>query len=312
MRRSSSRAIGSPVRRVVRDAAVVGEGPVWDDRLERLLWLDIERGLVHVTDPATGVDRVIAVGQPIGAIAPSEDGTYVAAARDGFGRLDVTAGTFELLAAVELDDPSTRMNDGKVDPAGRFWAGTMARDERPGAGSLYRFDGDGSVTRHLGGLTISNGLDWTADGRTMYFVDSPTQRIDAISFDAAAGALGERRPFAAVDRSLGLPDGLTVDADDHVWVAVWGGWCVLHLDPSGREVGRLAVPAAQPSSVAFGGPDLGDLFITTATEGLQVPDPSQPDAGSLFVCRPGPQGRLPRRFRWVAPPVADGYDLAAD
>jgi len=255
---------------------------------------------------------VIAVGQPIGAIAPSEDGTYVAAARDGFGRLDVTAGTFELLAAVELDDPSTRMNDGKVDPAGRFWAGTMARDERPGAGSLYRFDADGSVTRHLGGLTISNGLDWTADGRTMYFVDSPTQRIDAISFDAAAGALGERRPFAAVDPSLGLPDGLTVDADDHVWVAVWGGWCVLHLDPSGREVGRLAVPAAQPSSVAFGGPDLGDLFITTATEGLQVPDPSQPDAGSLFVCRPGPQGRLPRRFRWVAPPVADGDDLAAD
>jgi sugar lactone lactonase YvrE len=295
MRRSSSRAIAT----VVREAAIIGEGPVWDDRLGRLLWLDIAQGLVHVTDPSTGVDRAIVVGQPVGAIAPSVDGTYVAAVRDGFGRLDVGAGTFELVAAVEGGDRSTRMNDGKVDPAGRFWAGTMALDERPGAGSLYRFDPDGSVTRHLTGLTISNGLDWTADGHTMYFVDSPTQRVDAITFDAMPGTLGERRPFATIDASLGVPDGLTVDAEDHVWVAVWGGWCVLHLDPSGREVERLPVPAAQPSSVAFGGPDLRDLFITTATDGLQIPDPTQPDAGSLFVCRPGPQGRSPRRFRWA-------------
>jgi sugar lactone lactonase YvrE len=296
MRRSSS---SEPVvRRVVRETAIIGEGPVWDDRLGRLLWLDIAHGLVHVTDPTTGSDRVLAVGQPVGAIAPGEDGTYVAAAHDGFGRLDLAAGVFELLAAVERDDASTRMNDGKVDPAGRFWAGTMALDGRPGAGSLYRFDPDGSVTRHLTGLTISNGLDWTADGRTMYFIDSPTHRVDAIAFDAPGGVLGERRPFATIDPSLGVPDGLTVDADDHVWVAVWGGWCVLHLDPSGREVGRVPVPAAQPSSVAFGGPDLRDLFITTATEGLQVPDPTQPDAGSLFACQPGSQGRPPRRFRW--------------
>jgi sugar lactone lactonase YvrE len=192
MRPSSSPAVAT----VVREAAIIGEGPVWDDRLGRLLWLDIGQGLVHLTDPATGVDREIVVGQPVGAIAPSEDGTYVAAARDGFGRLDVGAGTFELAAAVERDDASTRMNDGKVDPAGRFWAGTMALDTRPDAGSLYRFDPDGSVTRHLTGLTISNGLDWTADGRTMY---SSTRDGEARSVRRDGGTLGERRPFATID-----------------------------------------------------------------------------------------------------------------
>ena len=199
-----------------------------------------------------------------------------------------------LVAAVEADDPATRMNDGKVDPAGRFWAGTMLDDEGPGGGALYRLDADLRVTQMLKPVSIANGLDWTDDGREMLYIDTTTQRVDRIEYDAATGDLGARRPWVTIPEGAGHPDGMTLDAEGCAWVAMWGGWCVVRFSPDGVPVSRIDVPAASASSCAFGGPDLDQLFITTA----QWPDPdtAAPGAGGLYVARPGVRGRPPTAF----------------
>ena len=150
------------------------------------------------------------------------------AVASGFARLDLDSERFEMLAAVEADRPQNRMNDGNCDGAGRFWAGTMALDERPGAGALYRLDPDLTVHTMLTGVTISNGLDWSPDARLLYYVDSPTQRIDVFDFEVATGSMANRRTFAVVPADAGVPDGLTVDAAGFVWLALWGGAGLIH------------------------------------------------------------------------------------
>jgi sugar lactone lactonase YvrE len=276
----------------------LGEGPVWDEREGCLWWVDIMGKAVHQTDPATGEDRTIPVGQLIGAVALRASGGLVVAVSEGFAALDPQSGQMELLAPVESDDPTTRMNDGKVDPAGRFWAGTMGVDHRAGAGTLYRLDPDRRVTAMVSDVTISNGLDWSLDGRTMYYIDTRTQRVDQFAFDAASGEIADRRPFITIREGAGSPDGMTVDADGHLWVALWNGWGVERYAPDGRLDLRIDVPAAEASSCTFGGPDLDVLYITTAQEGFPAGGmPDQPHAGGVFACRPGPRGRPPFMYR---------------
>jgi sugar lactone lactonase YvrE len=189
------------------------------------------------------------------------------------------------------------MNDGKCDAAGRFWAGTMALDERGGAGALYRLDPDGHVETMIDGVTISNGLDWSDDGRLMYFIDTPTQSVDVFDFDLASGRIANRRSFARIDPVDGAPDGLTLDAEGFVWVALWGGSRVRRYAPDGALDSIVRVPATYVTSCAFGGADLGDLYITTARIKLSEADrASQPLAGGLFRARPGVRGRPPHRF----------------
>jgi sugar lactone lactonase YvrE len=277
--------------------AALGEGPVWDDREGCLWWVDIMGEAIHRTDPASGRDEIVPIGQLVGAVALRESGGLVAAVRDGFVAVDPASGRLDLLAPVERDDPTTRMNDGKVDPAGRFWAGTMGIDPRPGVGTLYRLDPDLRVTAVLRGTTISNGLDWSLDGRIMYYIDTPTRRVDRFAFEPASGALADRAPAIAIREGAGGPDGMTVDAEGFLWVALWDGWAVERYSPEGRLDRRVEVPAQQASSCAFGGPDLDLLFITTAQEGFPSGGlPEQPHAGGLFVCRPGVRGRAPFRF----------------
>ncbi len=189
------------------------------------------------------------------------------------------------------------MNDGKVDPSGRFWAGSMAKDERAGAGTLYRLDPDRSVTPMVDGLTIPNGLDWSADGRTMFYIDTTTNRVDAFDYDDAAGTIAGRRPAVLVDPGRGFPDGMTLDAEGFLWVALFDGWGVHRYAPDGRLDRRIEVPAAQVTSVAFGGRDYDELYITTGQEGFPAGGlPGQPHAGGVFRCRPGVRGRPPNRF----------------
>jgi sugar lactone lactonase YvrE len=277
--------------------AALGEGPVWDDRENCLWWVDILGEAIHRTDPSSRRDEVVPIGQYVGAVALRASGGLVAAVRDGFVAVDPASGRLDLLAPVEVHDPATRMNDGKVDPAGRFWAGTMGVDPRPGAGTLYRLDADLRVTAVLPGTTISNGLDWSLDGRTMYYIDTPTRRVDRFAFDSASGALAGRAPAVAIREGAGGPDGMTVDAEGYLWVALWDGWAVERYSPDGRLDRRVEVPAQQASSCAFGGPDLDMLFITTAQEGFPPGGlPDQPHAGGVFVCRPGVRGRAPFRF----------------
>jgi sugar lactone lactonase YvrE len=277
--------------------AALAESPVWDDRTGTLYWVDLIGGIVHCTDTATGADRAIPVGQSIGAVALCQDSGLLIALEEGFGRLDPATGDFELIAPIDANDRTMRMNDGKVDPSGRFWAGSMAYDERAGAGTLYRLDPDRSVTRVLDGLTISNGLDWTVDGRTMYFIDTGTGRVDRFDYSAADGTISGRRPAVTIRPDEGFPDGMTLDAQGYLWVALFDGWAVHRYAPDGRLDRRIEVPAQQVTSVTFGGPDYGDLYITTGQEGFPPGGrPDQPHAGGVFRCRPGVRGRPANRF----------------
>jgi sugar lactone lactonase YvrE len=277
-----------PVR-VQAPVATLGEGPVWLAAEQALCWVDIPAGLVHRM-AGDGSLTSWDVGQPAGAVVPRASGGLVVAVRDGFMALDPATGAVTMLAAVEQDQPENRMNDGACDRAGRFYAGTMADDERPDAGTLYRLDPDLTVTTLLTGVSVSNGIGWSPDERLMYYIDSLTHQVDVFDYDPATGAIGGRRRFAAVGEGDVVPDGLTVDSDGGVWVAVWGGSAVLRHDPAGRVRETLKLPAGLVTSCEFGGPGLDRLYITTAA------GPGE-QAGALFVCEPGVAGQPSHPFR---------------
>ncbi len=269
--------------------ATLGEGPCWEPVEGALYWTDIPAHQVHRL-AADGSHTAWDIGQPVGAIAPRAAGGLVLAAKDGFWVLDPATGHLALLACVEPDVPGNRMNDGACDRAGRFFAGTMAEDESPGAGALYRLDPDHEVTRVLGGVSVSNGIGWSPDESRMYYVDSLTHRVDVFDYDAASGAIGNRHVFASVGGDGVVPDGLAVDAGGCVWVALWGGAALLRYGPDGHLGQALEIPAAHVTSCAFGGPDLGTLYITTA---------AGPGAcgGALFACQAGTPGLPANPFR---------------
>lgn len=284
---------------VLEAGTELGEGPVWDHDRACLLFVDIMRGHIHQFHPRTGAHRVVEVGQPVGAVAPTVRGDWVAAAKDGFVRVDPSSGRSTLIAAVEADMPANRMNDGYVDARGRFWAGTMDMTETGPTGSLYRLDPDGSVHHVLAGATISNGVDWSPDGRRMYYIDTPTDRVDVLDFDADSGAVSNRRPFAVIPAQPGAghPDGLVVDAEGHVWVGMWGGGALRRYAPDGALVRVVPFPVSRVTKCAFGGDDLGDLYATTAFIGMDAAARArEPQAGGLFRLRPGVRGRPPHRF----------------
>lgn len=282
----------SDVELAVDAHAGLGEGPIWEARTARLHWVDVMAGLVHSYDPATGDDSVVRLGAPVGSLALRRGTGLIAAAQGGFFAISTGGAEPVLLAAVAPGDPSVRMNDGECDPLGRFWAGSMSTTAAEGGGALMVLTARGVHTA-LGGLTIPNGLAWSADGGSALFVDSPTRRVDRLEVDISEAVVLGRSPFASVGNDV-LPDGMTVDAEGGVWVALWGGWGVQRFDETGRADGLVRVPAAQVTSVAFGGADLSDLFITTAADGLPEVDlREQPHAGGLFHCRPGVRGREP-------------------
>jgi sugar lactone lactonase YvrE len=277
--------------------AELGEGACWDARSQTLFWVDILRGRVHQFSPATAACRSFTVGQPVGAAALREAGGLVLALRDGFATLDLDTGALTWIARVEDDRLTQRMNDGRCDAAGRFWAGTMAFDPSPGTGTLYRLDPGGGVTPVLADLTISNGLDWSPDGRSLYFVDSGTQRVDLFDFDPLAGTLSNRREFVRVPDAAGMPDGLVVDSDGFVWVALWGGGALHRYATDGALARVVMLPVSHPTSCAFGGPELTDLYVTSASVELTPAALArQPYAGGLFRLRPGVAGRAVHRF----------------
>jgi sugar lactone lactonase YvrE len=212
--------------------------------------------------------------------------------------MDLSSGAVEMIEEVEADKTDQRMNDGNCDAAGRFWAGTMAIDEHEGAGALYRLDPDGRVHTMVDRVSISNGIDWSEDGRLMYYIDSPTQSVDVFDFDLASGTIANRRSFVRIDPVDGTPDGLTLDAEGFVWVALWGGGAVRRYASDGTLDSIVTVAAPHVTSCAFGGRDLGDLYITTARIKLSDAErSSRPLAGGLFRTRPGVHGRPPHRFK---------------
>ncbi len=267
-----------------------GEGPVWDPTAGVLRCVDLLAGEI-VTVPDEGPVERLAVGDVAAAWRPRSSGGLVVAVERGFRLVDADGGLGPVIEA--FDDPTVRMNDGGCDPQGRFYCGTMAYDERPGAGTLWRFDPDSSTHQVLDDVTISNGLVWSLDGSRAYYVDTPTQRVDTLVFDAA-GAVLERAPLVNVPAEAGAPDGMTIDADGQLWVALWGGHAVHRYSVEGALTAVVEVDAAQVTACTFGGPGYERLYITTSRTGLDAD--ADPAAGAIFVCTPGPHGVPPRPF----------------
>ncbi|MEU3658658.1 SMP-30/gluconolactonase/LRE family protein [Streptomyces sp. NPDC032940] len=261
----------------VRAEAALGEGPTWDADAGRLIWVDILGSRVHTYDPGSGRRTVRTTEQHVGAAKPRAGGGLVLNLRDGVGLLDPD-GTFRPLHHDPV--PGRRANDAAVAPDGSLWAGTMRYDEAPGGGTLFRLTGDGTATTVLDDVAVSNGTGWSPDGRLMYHIDSPTRRIDVFDHDAGTGEVAGRRPFAVVEEGAGFPDGLTVDAEGGVWVALWGGSAVRRYAPDGTLDRVIGLPVPLVTACAFGGAGLADLYITTARTGLAAPHPL---AGSVLV-----------------------------
>ena len=267
----------------IRAEAKLGEGPRWDAATRRLLWVDIEAGALHLFDPSRDDDRAIPLGNRVGAAAPTEAGGVLVALADRLAVVDLDDESVRTLVTIPHGD-GMRLNDGACDPAGRFWVGSMALDYATGAGALYRYSRADGLERVLDAVTLSNGLGWSPDGGTMYYVDSMTYRVDRFDFDPSTGAVSDRRPFVAIERGAGIPDGLAVDHEGGIWVALWGRGALRRYSPDGELERVLAVPTDNVTACCFGGDDGRSLYVTTASVDLDADRRRrQPLAGSVFV-----------------------------
>ncbi|MCP1183507.1 SMP-30/gluconolactonase/LRE family protein [Paenibacillus sp. 1781tsa1] len=283
----------SDVTVAVQTPALLGEGPSWDAENNRLLWVDIESFKVHVYDPATGQDQAYDVGEHVGAVVPYRGDEVVVALRSGFHTFHLITGELHAIEDPEQDKDTNRFNDGKCDANGRFWAGTMSMNNESKAGSLYCLEEGQPVRTMVQGVSTSNGLGWSPDRKTMYYIDTPTRSIDRFDFDLTAGTIQNRTSVIHIPEELGFPDGMTVDGEGMLWVAHWGGGRITRWNPDTSELlQQIDIPADQVTSCCFGGPDLEELYITTARIGIKEERLKEtPDAGSLFVIRPGVKGQ---------------------
>ena len=270
---------------LVLDAkAQLGEGPCWDAETRTLYWIDIYAGEIHAYSLVTGSDQVILVGEPVGCLAPTKTGGLVIASQSGISLLGPATGKHTPLVSPESHLPGNRFNDGKCDPAGRFLAGTMDNAEVEASGSLYSLSPDGALKTILTGVRISNGLAWSPDHSTLYYIDTPTRTVMAFEYDLATGDISHPRKAIQVNEELGWPDGMTSDTRGNLWIAMWGGAALTKWDPAtGRLLQTIPIPALNVTSCAFGGEGLTDLYITSARKGMSNEQLAKyPLTGSLF------------------------------
>jgi L-arabinonolactonase len=261
-------SIAQEVRCVQTANATLGESPSWDSARGVLYWVDGKRPSIFRWDPDRGQTGHWPMPKPVGCVATAQPGHVVFADAEGFGFLDLETGEITRIDDPERHLPPNQFNDGKVDRAGRFWAGTLLEPCMRPVGSLYRLDLDLSVHRMDTGFACANGLGWSPDNRTMYCTDSMIRTIWAYEFELSGGELGARRVFARLKEKDGLPDGLTVDSEGFVWSAIWDGWRLIRYAPDGTIDREIPMPVQRPTSCMFGGPDLKSLFVTTACDEL--------------------------------------------
>ena len=280
-------------RCVLPVAAGLAEGPCWWAEKQVLLWVDIEASRIGLFDPQTARNNFLHLPAHVGAVVPTSAGDLLLATATGFLRLDPSTEAVTLLSDPEADRPGNRFNDGKCDPWGRFWAGTMAYDFEPLAGALWRVNADFSCVRQRQGLTISNGLAWSQDRGTLYVIDSPTLNVLAFPLTNSGEIAGEPSICVHIPEDWdAVPDGMCMDAEGMLWIALFGGGCVTRWDPvSGQRLERLALPCRQVTSCCFGGPHLDQLFITTARREMDAAAiAAEPLAGGLFQADVGVKG----------------------
>ena len=277
---------------LVLDAkAMLGEGSIWHPKEKKLYWVDIEGKILHIYDPATRKDKEFPVGSRIGTVVPVKKGGALIALQNGIHKIDTKTGKLSFITAPFIDT-GLRFNDGKCDPSGRFWVGTLALDSRRRGAVLYRMDSDKSIRVMLDSISISNGIVWTKDKKTMYYNDTPTGTVQAFDYDDKTGAITNRRVVIRIPRGGGGPDGMSIDAEDKLWIALWGSGTVCRYDPlTGEKLQTVKVPAPNVSSCAFGGKNLETLYITTARAWVTADKLKEfPLSGSLFSVKPGVRG----------------------
>ncbi len=279
-------------------ANIIGEGPVWHAARNSFYWIDIEGKKLHEMQWADQQVRVWDMPQRIGMVVVTDDGNLIVALQDGLAKFDFKTETLEWLMDVEKDIANNRANDGKCDSKGRLWLGTMDVQATQSRGALYCVDGN-STKKQLDLLTIPNGLAWSADDTFFYFIDSPQRRIDAYLFDAAAGTIVFERTVIIVPEPMGMPDGMCIDEEGMLWVAHWGGYCVARWNPeTGELLSRIELPVSQVSSCVFGGKNLDQLFITTASIGLSGNElKKHPASGHVFIAEPAVRGLAANRYK---------------
>jgi sugar lactone lactonase YvrE len=275
-------------------ANLLGEGPVWHSERNSLFWVDIEaRQLLELRWPERR-SQVWNLPERIGAVVAESGDTVIAALQNGIVRLHLDTGGLQHLYDLECEIAENRANDGKCDPQGRLWQGTMELNCASGAGALYCIEANGKVQKALSGLGISNGMAWSLDGRRFYFIDSPTYKVVCYHFESETGALVFEKDAVVIPPELGMPDGMTIDREGMLWVAHWDGFAVRRWNPrTGDLLDTILLPAPQITSCAFGGVDLDELFITSARTGMSEAQLEQyPESGHLFVVKL-PVGGLP-------------------
>lgn len=280
------------VELVLDTKSALGEGAIWNYKTGELIWVNITGKILNFYSPALKNNKEMLTGQMVGTVVPAESGKVIVALENGFYQLDPDTGTKHFIANPEEGVEGNRFNDGKCDPSGRFWAGTMSTQGKPQAGALYRLDADGSAHKMVDNVSISNGIAWSLDATKMYYIDTPTRNVMVYDYDNATGGISNPRTAVEVPEEMGSPDGMTIDADGHVWIALWGGSAVGCWNPeTGKLLRTINVPAKNVTSVAFGDNDLGTLYITTATQGTSDKKLEKfPHAGGVFKTRPGVKG----------------------
>ncbi len=277
---------------VAQTRSLLGEGPTWSPRDSALYWVDILTPSVHCYDNQKGVDTEVKVGSMVSVAIPKATGGLLVATPGGLMTLDLDSKNLSFFCHPESDRPGNRYNDGKCDRMGRLWIGTLDMGTAANRGNLFRVDADGTWKKMDSGFTVANGLGWSPDNKRMYFADSPRRTIYVYDFDLLAGTVSNRRPFITLDAGDGTPDGMTVDEDGCLWIAIWDAWRVSRYSPDGQEMLRIKMPIPRPTSCCFGGANLDTLYITSASVRLnEAALAAAPLSGSLFSIRiPGVRG----------------------
>ena len=278
--------------------AQLGEGALWHPTENKLYWVNIEGRMLHIYNPVTKENQSLLVKERVGTVVPVESGGVLVALQNGIHFINTQTGALQFIAN-PLTGTNIRFNDGKCDPSGRFWVGSMHLQFTEGVASLYRMNTDKTVHKMLDDVTVSNGIAWTKDKKTMYYVDSYLRRIDAFDYDDADGAITNRRIVVTIPEGGGSPDGIALDEEGNIWAALWGANAVGRFDPrTGKLLQKIEVPAPNVSSCAFGGKNLDTLYITTARGELSK---AQVEAyrlrGGLFSAERGAKGMPAEVFR---------------
>jgi sugar lactone lactonase YvrE len=284
--RSQTTPSTDTLRVVLNIKAQLGEGAIWNPEDNRLWWVDIEKGILHIFNPADGSDKEYPMGRRIGTVVPTLAGKALVALEDGLNFFDPATGEFSFITDPEAHLPPIRYNDGKCDPAGRLWVGSMGMESPIDfRASLYRLDHDLQIHKMLDSITVSNGICWSLDGTKMYYIDTPTMKVRVFDYDKETGSISNGKIAVEIPAGMGGPDGMTIDSEGNLWICLWGGACVGCFDPeTGDLLRKIDVPAKNVTSCAFGGKDLKTLFITTASISMSQEDAQKyPLAGNLFA-----------------------------